>query len=668
MKSIMKQCFLFFLIWLAPLFCSSTGGYIDIYNSTKNPLKAHETFVGPEFQVLDYSVLVTTFYAEPMTATGTLFLEFSQDKIHWDRSVVLPISNPTEESPHSSIPVSKYYRVRYENGPIDQTALRIQSIYHKQKSKGLTARIEQKINENTDVDNVRAVIVGRDRKGNYKNVEISSNRSLGVEITNQRTAFGEISVAMLNPVIQLQWPYNINSKLIRTSTTETGTASINSSRLKLSTGTTAQSKVIMQSKQLFNYQPGEGGEVRFSAVFNEGVVGTDQLIGIGDAENGLFFGYQGQEFGILKRSHGKIEIRTLTLTKESSKDGTITIKLNGGQGVVVSVSKNDTIGEITKKIADANYNNEGEGFTAYYAGNKVVFTALTSGSRSGTYSLKTNSTKLEGSFTQDQEGITANEIWIPQTNWSEDVADGSNSLPALDPTKGNVYRVQFQWLGYGMLYFGIEDPQVGPFFDIHQIEYSNVNTVPSLGNPSMPLYAYVSNNSTTENITLYTSSMAAFVQGIQKNSSMLYSASHYLEVKKYNEESPLLSIRVKNSIHSTTNKVRVLIDSLTFGNNADSTATFKLYKNAYLSGEPIFSDKDTNDSFVQVAKHSSKEKIIDGTGNHIFTSIVGKENGTIKECPKSNIELFPGDLITITGNTSDKDAVLETGLTWIEDF
>ncbi len=55
----------------------------------------------------------------------------------------------------------------------------------------------------------------------------------------------------------------------------------------------------------------------------------------------------------------------------------------------------------------------------------------------------------------------------------------------LSPTKGNVYKMQYQYLGFGQLRFFIEDQQTGGFILVHTIDYANRNTVPSFNQTAM---------------------------------------------------------------------------------------------------------------------------------------------------------------------------------------
>lgn len=98
------------------------------------------------------------------------------------------------------------------------------------------------------------------------------------------------------------------------------------------------------------------------------------------------------------------------------------------------------------------------------------------------------------------------EDWIPQTSWNVD------TRLDLDHTKGNVYEIKYQWLGYGMQYFYIENSE-GDLSLVHVINYSNQSVDTSVLNPNLPLSAYVVNSGNTTPIELQSPSAIAGLNG-----------------------------------------------------------------------------------------------------------------------------------------------------------
>ena len=105
---------------------------------------------------------------------------------------------------------------------------------------------------------------------------------------------------------------------------------------------------------------------------------------------------------------------------------------------------------------------------------------------------------------------------IEQSAWNVDTLDGSGkeknpSAITLDPTKGNVFQIKYQWLGFGTIKFFIEHADDGLLHLVHTIAYANTNTTPSVDNPTLPLCLAAKNTSNTSDIVLRSGSLAGFV-------------------------------------------------------------------------------------------------------------------------------------------------------------
>ncbi len=115
-----------------------------------------------------------------------------------------------------------------------------------------------------------------------------------VAVLEPHTAFGEVSVAELTPIIQLQFPYSVNPRLVTQVNGGTGTATVADSKIIVSTGTTADSHAMLESVAHAKYHPGQGTLARWTAIYDATVpVAATAYAGLGNDEDGFFFGYQG---------------------------------------------------------------------------------------------------------------------------------------------------------------------------------------------------------------------------------------------------------------------------------------------------------------------------------------------------------------------------------------
>ncbi|MDW0118546.1 hypothetical protein QTL97_16575 [Sporosarcina thermotolerans] len=133
---------------------------------------------------------------------------------------------------------------------------------------------------------------------------IVQNPNSGVAVDIPLSAFNDLRTIDLLPVAGWQFNYNINSDLINTTLTGSGSATASNAKGVLQTGATANSSATIQTVKAVRHIPGLGKTIRFTGIFTAGVPNSTQVIGIGDSTDGYFFGYNGASFGVLRRQNG----------------------------------------------------------------------------------------------------------------------------------------------------------------------------------------------------------------------------------------------------------------------------------------------------------------------------------------------------------------------------
>jgi hypothetical protein len=512
---------------------------------------------------------------------------------------------------------------------------------------------------------VTAEIMGNDSGGNPNAAIVDPDGNLAVDIRKPLSAFGEVLVANRTPQVQLQWPYEITSDLVIESKRGTATIAVSTSSAVVATGGTAGSLSRLASKRILKYEPGQGSDAIWTARFpSGGVVGTEAYSGLGDVEEGFFFGYADTgAFGILYRYGGQIKIARLVVTAGASGNGNLTITLNG-VATTVAVLAGDSVGEVCTKIANAAFNNTGGGWRAVYGGDRVNFMAYTAETRAGAYTFAAGGTGVVAAFGTAVDGVAPTDTVIPQTTWNADKADGTGVLPALDPTKGNLYSVQFQYLGYGSIEFFIENSVTRTRVLVHRIPYGNANTHTSLRNPALPLTMWAQNGAVAQDVKIEAGSMGAFTQGFIANLPQTTRQSFAATKSLAGADVPLFSIRVAERFGTParTTKLRVLLD-LIEGANEDTSkiVTMKVWENVGLTGTPAFTSLT---GLVQV--DTAATGIVAGAAP-LFTFLIRPVgSGPTTQVP--SVVLFAGDMITITGSKSSAAKDVAASLSWLEYF
>ncbi|SDN53406.1 hypothetical protein [Bacillus sp. OK048] len=380
-----------------------------------------------------------------------------------------------------------------------------------------------------------------------------------VEVANlPLTAFKDLRSTELLPVAGWTFNYNINSDLIRTTLTGSGTATASNSMAVLQTGAAAASSAKIETIKALRYTPGLGGLVRCTAIFTTGVANSTQIIGVGDSVDGFFFGFNGAAFGVLRRQNGT-------------------------------------------------------------------------------------------------------DNWIPQTSWNMDKFNRTGlSGVTLDPTKGNVYTIEYQWLGFGAISFFIENPATGFPTLVHIIQYANANTIPSIFNPTLPVMAQVINTTNASNLTLRTSSAMGMIEG-NGDTNSLVTVNSFSNSKQVSAETSILTLRNNATFQGKTNRVRVQFSYLSINCSGGNTATVRLVVNATLGGTPTYINISPTTSVVAAD--------IAGTtvtgGSRKMTTVVNSPGDAQISIIDQDLEIGPGDTLTVSG-ASSANTTVTVGITWNE--
>jgi hypothetical protein len=376
----------------------------------------------------------------------------------------------------------------------------------------------------------------------------------------QKAAFGELLVGEITPKVQIGFPYNINTAFVHTSTVGSGTVTQSNSKAVLQTTAASSSAAYLWSRRILRYATGQGALVRDTTVYTACVANSSQIIGIGDAVDGFFFGCNGASFGVLRR--------------QNSVDN-----------------------------------------------------------------------------------------WTAQTSWSDDKATGAGRLPFIDITKGNVYQIRYQWLGFGAITFWIEKPSTGEFIKVHTIEYANAYTDPSIFNPSLPLHAEVVNTSNATNIMLQTSSMMGGIEGKEVELGNIESISND-KAAVTTTETNILTIQNKALFVTKTNRVEIELKSFSYGVDGTKPVIIRLVKNATLGGSPTYNDISANTSVVS---YDVAGTTLTG-GEPIFTISVSKSAGDVIDLSSYNIVLEPGETLTLSFEATSSTTDTTGSLVWSEKF
>ncbi len=233
------------------------------------------------------------------------------------------------------------------------------------------------------------------------------------------------------------------------------------------------------------------------------------------------------------------------------------------------------------------------------------------------------------------------------------------AMPEVDFTKGNVFVVRYQWLGFGPIIFAIEVPdQVGNFEPFHIIKYPNTAIVPSVLNPTMPVTAYVENTTNDSNIVLKTSSSMAFREGAYIPATDPLTLIRSFEGSAtITTEVPILAVRAKTTYQSVTNLISPLVGAFSFVTDGTKSVIFRIYRGGSLTGAS-WSDFNTNTSSLESDTSASALS----NGVFVFAYDLAKIDSKVDKIEDWNLVLEPGEILTITAQSAGSNDVNVTVL------
>ena len=482
------------------------------------------------------------------------------------------------------------------------------------------------------------------------------------------SAFGEGLVVNPKPEVQI----NASAGLLTLTDVETftatgGAASVENTgtgyEYKCSTGTSIGGYGVIRSKRYLHYRPGQGAVLRFTARFPiAGVANSALRAGGVTSGTELSFGYDGANgFGVLYRTGGVLEIQTLTLSAPATGNETATVTLNG-VAKTVSLTNGTAAHNCFELVDGETYT----GWNAYQNGSTVVFVyASTPGYLSGAFTFSSTGTAA-GTFAETTPGVTVTDRWIYQSAWNLDKCDGTGpSGFTLDPSKGNVYQITFQYLGYGQIVYSIENPADGRFLPVHRIQYTNNNTSPSLLLPSLKVGWFAASLGSSTDLQVYGACGAAFTEGIEAPYRNPFALSH-TKTGIGTSSTNVISLRVRPVINGTVNpaEIRPLFVSAS-SDSATQQIICRIWINPTVAGEPNWTYFNQSNSIIEYDTAGTTVTV--GSGHLLAQTTFAKNSGDKIDLSAFRAQVIRGDIITVSVEATGGTTAATVAITWLED-
>lgn len=352
-------------------------------------------------------------------------------------------------------------------------------------------------------------------------VQMQADR-YGNIITPQATsvsAFGEPISVPVTPVLQLDALYGLDPQLFETYTgaffdaDPVGTATSTGTLMQVGSGTSLGGYGVLRSKRAVRYRPGQGAQARFTAMFTGPVALYTQRAGFFIQEQAIQIGYNGENFGVMRANGGKAHIHKITVTGAGGGTENVDVQLNGTTETIVMTGATTQLNaaSLADGIATAFPN-----WVVEQYDNDIYVLSTTLGPNAGAFSVVRNGAGTS-TFADvvAQTGVAQTENWTYQSQFVHDTLDGNGpSGMVIDPTKLNVYQINFRWLGAGQIQYAVEDDE-GNMIIFHHEHYANENNTVHIDNPSFKIgYVAYSLGGTGTNVTVSGASMMGAIEGL----------------------------------------------------------------------------------------------------------------------------------------------------------
>ena len=554
---------------------------------------------------------------------------------------------------YSAPAFTPYVRYTFTNDGVDTTTQFFFETKLLTKSlSGQVLGVNSFISPNMVANLGRNIIVGQTDGGNFLNVPVDEKGHLEVSLHGPLNPFGSVHTEKLTPVFQTDAVYGINSGQIIENSSLSGITSAVDSKFSVSTGTTNGAQASIQSRRRLRYRPGQGVIGRFTAKYTSPVANSYQIAGYGHAEDGVYFGYKDiagstPEFGILYVNRGVREIQTLNITTGSSTAENVTVTLDG-TAFNVPVTNSGNIQRTVWEISQFDYT----GWSAYPDGDNVVFVSSSAGNKTGSFTLA--GTTAAGTFSETKAGANATEEFIPQSSWNGDKLDGTgNSGVTLDPTKGNVYQINIQYLGFGAIEFKVEVVAGGNnpiWVTVHTLEQPNNLTTTSFSNPSFPFTLAAYSAGSTTDLTVESGSFAGFVEGRIETRGNRFVYTNSLQAGVTTGAYHALGT-IKNKLVYNGKASQVVINIKQFAAHIEDNAsggTMYLIRNGELQGNPDFQDYSTTSS---TSWDTAATTVTFSDNNQVVAAMPLGINGAEDLQLDDTITIQPGEWLTLAARS-----------------
>lgn len=253
-----------------------------------------------------------------------------------------------------------------------------------------------------------------------------------------------------------------------------------------------------------------------------------------------------------------------------------------------------------------------------------------------------------------------------KSDFNLDKLDGTGpSGLDLDPTKMNMFRISYGWYGISPIVYEVYSGFTKGYIPFHVIDLINLQDVPTMGNPVLPLNIEVEKDDAgSENIQMR---LAAIRGGIIGPGDGVSERVFVRAGQRSNVGTTLTNIitfRSNETFQSKTNLVRSYISRIGFVKETGNQAGYlDVRRNPNFGTTLTYQNHNANNSVMSYSTTSSSI-----TGGTLLESIALVEIDSKLVLEEEYIEILPGDVLAFGVRVSNSNADFSTIINWRELF
>lgn len=256
--------------------------------------------------------------------------------------------------------------------------------------------------------------------------------------------------------------------------------------------------------------------------------------------------------------------------------------------------------------------------------------------------------------------------FVDQASWNIDPMDGTGpSGITLDPTKMQVFLIDFQWLGAGGIRFGFDIG--GSYHYVHEEINSNNSTTVYMSKPDLPIRYEIENITATASSSNMLQTCSAV---IDEGGSAFSETTNIRSINAgltaisvpTGSYTPLISFQLKPSINGNNVTGFAFLVRLNIMTTTQNPLIYQIVRNATLTDDN-FQDHPAPGSIIQYDIAASASS----GGEESFQEFVaGNQRGNVEDSEQRNLILYPGNTYTVQAQGIGGSSNAYVAVNWAE--